>query len=130
MIQDKPYCCSQLPNGMMWRSGVRGTRGAEHMENCNLIRRSIFSIKVDKQCSRSSEGCRISIPGNIQNVTVYRPEHCDLVGHALSSTLSMEAFRGPSQVCSSATKYMLCLCHSPNTSYRAADRLSYSYTCV
>lgn len=23
MIQEKPYCCSQLPNGMMWRNAVR-----------------------------------------------------------------------------------------------------------
>lgn len=93
MIQEKPFCYSQLPNGMMWSSGVRGTRGTEHMENCSLIRRSIFNKRVVEQCSRSSEGLQDLHPWKYSKCDCHRAEHYGLVGHALSSTLGVEALQ-------------------------------------
>lgn len=58
-----------IHNYLMGWCGVRGTRGTEHMENCNLIRRSTFNIRVVEQCRRSSEG--------LQDLHPWKYSKCD-----------------------------------------------------
>lgn len=74
----------------------KGQEASDTWEISTWYKEKLFQCKGGWTVElRAHGGCRISSLGNIQNLTGHSPEHPDLVGCVLSSTLDMEILRGP-----------------------------------